>query len=118
MTGHAFSQRISGEPMTAPYFICPHCGEAAAVTLMPLTQRTKDLVDAIAAHIEKHGIGASFEDLKHALNLKSRSSIWTLVKIAAARGWVITIPGKSRALDLSPAAWAARKAGDVQRRAA
>jgi SOS-response transcriptional repressor LexA len=109
MTAHAFSQRISGEPMTAPYFICPHCGEAAAVTLMPLTQRTKDLVDAIAAHIEKHGIGASFEDLMAVLNLKSKSRVAALVQTAIERGWIVTLPRRPRAIDLSPAAWAERK---------
>ena len=57
-----------------------------------LTKKQKTLLDYLNSYIKKNGISPSFEEMKNAVNLKSKSGIHRLVVSLEQRGEFISIP--------------------------
>ncbi len=76
-----------------------------------LTQKQHDLLLFIHKRIEASGVSPSFDEMKEALNLRSKSGIHRLIKALEERGFIRRIAHRARALeviklpqDLTPAA--------------
>ncbi len=62
------------------------------------TERQKDCLEAIITAIEKTGGAPSLTELQHALGLKSRSTIHSLLKGLEERGWIHRPKNRTRAI--------------------
>jgi len=65
-----------------------------------LTKKQLDLLLFIDNHIKKTGFSPSFEEMKEALELKSKSGIHSLLSALIERGFVEKLPNKARALEV------------------
>jgi repressor LexA len=81
-----------------------------------LTQRQHELLHFIHRYFNEHGVPPSFEEMRDALRLRSKSGIHRLITGLEERGYIRRLPYRARALEvmrLPQAAWpAARRAGD------
>ncbi len=82
-----------------------------------LTKKQHDLLLFIHDRIQKTGVSPSFDEMKDALDLKSKSGIHRLIKALEERGFIRRIAHRARALevtklpgDVIPAAARPRKA--------
>mgnify|MGYP001568525944 FL=1 len=55
----------------------------------PLTKRQKQVLDAIAAFIKKHGYSPSFRELAAALNLRAESTVHKHIVALVGMGYVL-----------------------------
>lgn len=76
-----------------------------------LTQKQHDLLAFIHKRIEASGVSPSFDEMKEALDLRSKSGIHRLIKALEERGFIRRIAHRARALeviklpqDIAPAA--------------
>jgi len=78
-----------------------------------LTRKQRELLTFINERLESEGVSPSFDEMKDALNLKSKSGIHRLISGLEERGFIRRLPHKARALEVlkMPEA-AAAKAGD------
>tara|TARA_Y100000590_G_scaffold115130_2_gene131241 strand:+ start:12624 stop:13259 length:636 start_codon:yes stop_codon:yes gene_type:complete len=65
-----------------------------------LTKKQKELYDFLKDYIKKSGISPSFEEMKTALNLKSKSGIHTLITNLEQRGFIKRLKHKARAMQI------------------
>lgn len=65
-----------------------------------LTEKQSKLLHFISGHITKHGISPSFDEMKDALNLKSKSGIHRLIKALEERGFIRRLANRARALEV------------------
>ena len=65
-----------------------------------LTKKQKELLLFIDSYLESRGIAPSFEEMKEAVNLKSKSGIHRLVKALEERGFLRRLPHRARALEV------------------
>ena len=65
-----------------------------------LTKKQKELLSYIQKHQTKSGVTPSYEEMKFALNLKSKSGIHRLVLALEERGFVKRLAHKARALEV------------------
>ena len=65
-----------------------------------LTRKQHDLLLFIHQHLEKTGISPSFEEMKEALDLKSKSGIHRLVSALEERGYLRRLKNRARALEI------------------
>ena len=65
-----------------------------------LTKKQKELLNYIQKHQTKSGVTPSYEEMKFALNLKSKSGIHRLVLALEERGFVKRLAHKARALEV------------------
>ncbi len=65
-----------------------------------LTQKQKDLLMFIHQRISEKGVSPSFEEMKEALNLKSKSGIHRLVTALEERGFIKRLAHRARALEI------------------
>lgn len=65
-----------------------------------LTKKQHELLVFIKAHLEETGISPSFDEMKVALNLRSKSGIHRLVTALEERGFVRRLPHRARALEI------------------
>ena len=65
-----------------------------------LTKKQKDLLVFINTHIQSEGISPSFDEMKVALNLKSKSGIHRLIKALEEREFIKRLPNRARALEV------------------
>lgn len=65
-----------------------------------LTQKQLDLLDFINKRIEKDGVPPSFEEMKDALNLRSKSGIHRLITALEERGFIRRLAHRARALEI------------------
>lgn len=79
-----------------------------------LTAKQHELIRFIQQRLEETGVSPSFEEMKQALNLKSKSGVHRLISALEERGFIRRLPNRARALevirqpeDLTPA----RRAG-------
>jgi repressor LexA len=80
-----------------------------------LTQRQHELLHFIHRYFSEHGVPPSFEEMRDALKLRSKSGIHRLITGLEERGYIRRLPYRARALEVTrlPQAWpAARRAGD------
>ena len=65
-----------------------------------LTQKQKDLLMFIHQRISEKGVSPSFEEMKDALNLKSKSGIHRLITALEERGFIKRLAHRARALEI------------------
>jgi repressor LexA len=80
-----------------------------------LTRKQHELLTFIQIRLEQSGISPSFEEMKEALDLKSKSGVHRLISALEERGFIRRLPNRARALEVirepeaaSPRAAAAR----------
>ena len=65
-----------------------------------LTTKQKDLLMFIHGRIQKTGIPPSFDEMKSALDLRSKSGIHRLITALEERGFIRRLPHRARALEV------------------
>ena len=65
-----------------------------------LTRKQHELLTYIHSHLETTGISPSFEEMKEALDLKSKSGIHRLVSALEERGYLRRLKNRARALEV------------------
>ncbi len=85
-----------------------------------LTAKQHELIRFIQQRLEETGISPSFEEMKEALELKSKSGVHRLISALEERGFLRRLPNRARALavvrqpeDVTPARGAAAAGGNV-----
>lgn len=71
--------------------------------MMTMTGRQKELLEYITSYVEKSGgVAPSFEEMKYAVNLKSKSGVHRLINALVERGLLRRIPNLARAIEIVP----------------
>ncbi|MEO1967830.1 MAG: transcriptional repressor LexA [Sphingomonadaceae bacterium] len=65
-----------------------------------LTAKQHELIRFIQARLEETGISPSFEEMKEALDLKSKSGVHRLISALEERGFLRRLPNRARALEV------------------
>ncbi|MCE7797761.1 transcriptional repressor LexA [Sphingobium sufflavum] len=65
-----------------------------------LTAKQQQLLLFIKQHLELGGVSPSFEEMKEALDLKSKSGIHRLISALEERGFIRRLPNRARALEV------------------
>ncbi len=65
-----------------------------------LTRKQHQLLMFIDAHLREHGVSPSFEEMKEALSLKSKSGIHRLITALEERGFLKRLAHRARALEV------------------
>ena len=66
-----------------------------------LTKKQKELFVFLGEYISKNGIAPSFEEMKNAVNLKSKSGIHRLIISLEQRGFIRRLKHKARAMEIT-----------------
>lgn len=65
-----------------------------------LTRKQYELLLFIHKHLGEHGVSPSFDEMKEALNLRSKSGIHRLITGLEERGFIRRLPHRARALEV------------------
>ncbi|MFQ5533300.1 MAG: transcriptional repressor LexA [Sphingomonadales bacterium] len=65
-----------------------------------LTKKQHELLTFIAGHLEQKGISPSFEEMKDALDLRSKSGVHRLITALEERGFIRRLKHRARALEI------------------
>ena len=65
-----------------------------------LTRKQHELLLFIHRHLSEHGVSPSFDEMKDALNLKSKSGIHRLITGLEERSFIRRLPHRARALEV------------------
>ncbi|MDP7546357.1 MAG: transcriptional repressor LexA [Alphaproteobacteria bacterium] len=65
-----------------------------------LTRKQHELLTFIHSHIDQNGISPSFDEMKDALNLRSKSGIHRLITALEERGFIRRLAHRARALEV------------------
>ena len=65
-----------------------------------LTKKQHELIRFIQERLEETGISPSFEEMKEALDLKSKSGVHRLISALEERGFIRRLPNRARALEV------------------
>ena len=65
-----------------------------------LTRKQHELITFIQTKLEESGISPSFEEMKEALDLKSKSGVHRLISALEERGFIRRLPNRARALEV------------------
>jgi repressor LexA len=65
-----------------------------------LTKKQLELLRYIDGHMKKRGVSPSFDEMKEALGLKSKSGIHRLITGLEERGFIRRLPHRARALEI------------------
>ena len=65
-----------------------------------LTAKQHELLLFINRRLEDSGISPSFEEMKEALDLKSKSGVHRLISALEERGFIRRLPNRARALEV------------------
>ena len=65
-----------------------------------LTAKQHELIRFIQQRLEETGISPSFEEMKEALDLKSKSGVHRLISALEERGFLRRLPNRARALEM------------------
>ena len=66
-----------------------------------LTKKQKELFDFLREYITANNISPSFEEMKNAVNLKSKSGIHRLITSLEQRGFIKRLKHKARAMEIT-----------------
>ena len=66
-----------------------------------LTKKQKELFDFLSKYISQNHISPSFEEMKEAVNLKSKSGIHRLITSLEQRGFIKRLKHRARAIDIT-----------------
>jgi repressor LexA len=80
-----------------------------------LTRKQHELLRFIQVRLEESGVSPSFEEMKEALDLKSKSGVHRLISALEERGFIRRLPNRARALEVirAPEDQATRKPAPV-----
>ncbi len=76
-----------------------------------LTRKQLELLDFIRLRLDADGVPPSFDEMKDALELKSKSGIHRLITALEERGFIRRLPHRARALEIVKLPEAMEKAG-------
>ncbi len=65
-----------------------------------LTRKQHELLTYIHGHLAENGVSPSFEEMKEALELKSKSGVHRLISALEERGFIRRLPNRARALEV------------------
>ncbi len=65
-----------------------------------LTRKQHELIRFIQTRLEESGVSPSFEEMKAALDLKSKSGVHRLISALEERGFIRRLPNRARALEV------------------
>ena len=65
-----------------------------------LTRKQHELLLYIDKHLSETGVSPSFEEMKEALDLKSKSGVHRLISALEERGFIRRLPNRARALEV------------------
>src|SRR3712207_9281777 len=65
-----------------------------------LTRKQHELLTFIHERLGETGVSPSFEEMKEALNLKSKSGVHRLISALEERGFIRRLPNRARALEV------------------
>ena len=65
-----------------------------------LTRKQHELIRFIQVRLEESGVSPSFEEMKEALDLKSKSGVHRLISALEERGFIRRLPNRARALEV------------------
>src|SRR5215218_3340952 len=65
-----------------------------------LTRKQNELLRFIHASLQESGVPPSFDEMKEALDLKSKSGIHRLITALEERGFIRRLPNRARALEV------------------
>jgi repressor LexA len=65
-----------------------------------LTRKQHELLTYIHEHLTANGVSPSFEEMKEALELKSKSGVHRLISALEERGFIRRLPNRARALEV------------------
>ena len=65
-----------------------------------LTRKQHELIRFIQDRLEETGVSPSFEEMKDALDLKSKSGVHRLIVALEERGFLKRMPNRARALEV------------------
>jgi repressor LexA len=65
-----------------------------------LTRKQSELLTYIQARLAESGVSPSFEEMKEALALKSKSGVHRLISALEERGFIRRLPNRARALEI------------------
>ena len=65
-----------------------------------LTRKQYELLNFINERLDESGVSPSFDEMKDALNLKSKSGIHRLITGLEERGFIRRLPHRARALEV------------------
>ena len=65
-----------------------------------LTRKQHELLTYIHGHLGETGVSPSFEEMKEALELKSKSGVHRLISALEERGFIRRLPNRARALEV------------------
>ena len=65
-----------------------------------LTRKQLELLDFINKRVERDGVPPSFDEMKDALDLRSKSGIHRLITALEERGFLRRLPHRARALEI------------------
>jgi repressor LexA len=65
-----------------------------------LTRKQHELLSYIHEHLTASGVSPSFEEMKDALDLKSKSGVHRLISALEERGFIRRLPNRARALEV------------------
>ena len=65
-----------------------------------LTRKQHELLTYIHSHLADNGVSPSFEEMKEALELKSKSGVHRLISALEERGFIRRLPNRARALEV------------------
>ncbi len=65
-----------------------------------LTRKQNELLCYIHDHLTQSGVSPSFEEMKDALELKSKSGVHRLISALEERGFIRRLPNRARALEV------------------
>ena len=68
--------------------------------LAMLTQKQLELLTFLTNNLKKNGVAPSFDEMKDALALKSKSGIHRLVSALEERGFIRRLPNRARAIEI------------------
>jgi len=84
-----------------------------------LTRKQQELLLLISRRLQEDGVPPSFDEMKDALNLKSKSGIHRLITALEERGFIKRLPNRARALEVIrlPDAFASAQASEAAQKA-
>ncbi|MFX8848468.1 hypothetical protein ABTM68_19230, partial [Acinetobacter baumannii] len=65
-----------------------------------LTSKQKELLAFIHARLQEPGVPPSFDEMKEALNLQSKSGVHRLIIALEERGFIRRLPHRARAIEV------------------
>ena len=65
-----------------------------------LTRKQHELICFINDRLDETGVSPSFEEMKEALDLKSKSGVHRLISALEERGFIRRLPNRARALEV------------------